>query len=117
MSVVTEYIERLIPAEKAIFAHMRELVYEEVPEAEDSFSYGLPTYKYKGKFLIAFASNKNFMSIYPGGEPISVFKNELDGYKISKGTISFTPKNPLPDELMRNIILLSKDGIEVRLKK
>ena len=117
MSIVTEYIEKLIPTEKAVLNRMRELVYEEVPEAEDSFSYGIPTYKYKGKYMIAFASNKHFMSIYPGSEPISVFKNELEGFKLSRGTISFTADKPLPDELLRNIILLSKDAIEHRAKK
>ena len=117
MSIVTEYIEKLIPAEKVVLQRMRELVYEVAPDAEDSFSYGIPTYKYKGKYMIAFASNKKFMSIYPGSEPITMFKNELEGFKLSRGTISFTADNPLPDDLLRNIILLCKDGIDHQLNK
>jgi uncharacterized protein YdhG (YjbR/CyaY superfamily) len=114
MTIVTEYIEKLVPAEKAFFSHLRQLVYEVVPEAEDSFSYGIPTYKYKGKYMIAFASNKKFLSIYPGAEVISVFKKELEPFKLSKGTISFTPENPLPDALLRKIILRSRDAIQER---
>ena len=117
MSIVTEYIEKLVPAEKELLNRMRDIVYETVPDAEDSFSYGIPTYKYKGKYMIAFASNKKFMSIYPGSEAIEVFKKDLAPFKLSRGTISFTVDNPIPDELMRNIVLLSRDGIEQRLKK
>lgn len=117
MSVVTEYIEQLIPAEKAVLGRMREIVYDAVPDAEDSFSYGVPTYKYKGRYMIAFASNKKFMSVYPGAETISILKDQLKDFKLSKGTISFTVEKPLPDDLLRSIILLSKDAIEQRTKK
>lgn len=117
MSVVTDYLNQLNSAEKPILTRLRELVYEIVPDAEDAFSYGIPTYRYKGKYMIAFASNKKFMSIYPGAEVISIFKKELAPYKLSKGTISFTTDNPLPDKLLRNIIQLCRDGIEQRIKK
>ena len=117
MSIVTDYIGKLNDDEKAVLQRLRTIVYDVVPDAEDSFSYGIPTYKYKNKYLIAFASNKNFMSIYPGSEPIDAFADELKNYKTSKGTISFTAKNPLPDELVERIILLAKDGIEHRLQK
>jgi uncharacterized protein YdhG (YjbR/CyaY superfamily) len=117
MSIVTDYIKNLNEKDKLILEHVREIVYEMVPDAEDSFSYGVPTYKYKGKYMLAFASNAKFMSIYPGGEVISVFKDELKDFKTSKGTISFTAEHPLPDELLRNIVLLSKDAIVNRAKK
>ena len=117
MSIVTDYIEKLNDGEKAVLQRLRKLVYEVVPDTEDSFSYGIPTYKYKGKYMIAFASNKKFMSIYPGSESIEIFKNELKDFKTTKGTISFTVDKPLPDELLRTIILLCKDGIEQRLQK
>jgi uncharacterized protein YdhG (YjbR/CyaY superfamily) len=117
MSVVTDYLNQLNDVEKPILTRLRELVYELVPDAEDAFSYGIPTYRYKGKYMIGFASNKKFMSIYPGAEVISAFRKELAPYKLSKGTISFTVENPLPDELLRNIIQLCRDGIEQRVKK
>lgn len=117
MSVVTEYLDRLNDVEKPILTRLRELVYEMVPDAEDAYSYGIPTYRYKGKYMLAFASNKNFMSIYPGAETISVLKDELKPYKLSKGTISFTSKNPLPDDLLRSIIQLCKESIDQRTAK
>ena len=117
MSIVTDYLAELGPKEKVALQRLRELIYEQVPDVEDSFSYGMPTYKYKGKYMLGFAAYKNFMSIYPGAEVISVFTKELQSYKTSKGTISFTGDHPLPDELLRNIIVLSRDAINHRLTK
>lgn len=117
MSIITEYIENLPPAEKAILDRLRTLVYEVEPTTEDSFSYGIPTYKYKKKYLVAFASNKKFMSIYPGSEVIEILKDDLKDFKLSKGTISFTTNHPLPDELVRRVVLLAKDAIDQRFTK
>lgn len=116
MSIVTDYIEKLNTKEKPVLERLRTLVYEMVPSAEDGFSYGIPTYRYKGKYMLAFASNKNFMSIYPGAEAIEVLKKELKDYKTSRGTISFTADKPLPDETLRLIIQLCKDAIDQRIK-
>lgn len=117
MSVVTDYLEHLNDVERPILTRLRELVYEMVPDAEDVISYGVPTYRYKGKYMLAFASNKKFMSIYPGAEVIELLKSDLKPYKLSKGTISFTSENPLPDNLLRSIIQLCKEAIEHRNKK
>ena len=112
MSVVTDYIEKLPDGEKTVLDRLRDIVYQITPDAEDAFSYGVPTYRYKGKYLIAFAANKHFMSIYPGADAISAFSSELTPYKQSKGTISFTAAAPLPDDLLRNIVLLCKEAID-----
>jgi len=115
MSVVTDYIAALPGEEQAILNTLRAIVYKIVPDAEDAFSYGVPTYRYKGKYLLAFASNKHFMSIYPGGEAVGVFKAELTAYKQSKGTISFTAAKPLNDALLQNIVRFCKETIDQKL--
>jgi len=117
MSVVTDYLEHLNDVERPILTRLRELVYEMVPDAEDVISYGVPTYRYKGKYMLAFASNKEFMSIYPGAEVIELLKSDLKPYRLSKGTISFTSENPLTDDLLRSIIQLCKEAIEHHNKK
>lgn len=117
MSVVTDYLDHLDDVEKPVLTNLRKLVYEIVPDAEDAISYGVPTYRYKGKYMIGFASNKNFMSLYPGAEVIQLLKSDLKPYKLSKGTISFTSANPIPDDLLRTIIQLSQEAIDHRTNK
>lgn len=117
MSVVTEYIDNLNAVEKSIFSRLRELVHEIIPDVEETRSYGMPTYKYKGKYLFAFASHKNFMSIYPGGEIPTMLKDEVKHHFTGKGTLSFTAGDQLSEETLKTIIQLSKESIEHRLKK
>lgn len=117
MSIVTEYIDKLNPAEKAVFERLREIVYEEVPEVEDGFSYGLPTYRYKGKYLLAFASNKKFLSIYPGGHAIGIVGGDLKKFATGRGTLSFTPDNQIPEASLRKLIQFCKDWIDEHQKQ
>lgn len=116
MSAVTDYIEKLSPQEKTVFGHLRDLVHEVVPDAEDAYSYGLPTYKYKGKYLLAFASNKKFLSIYPGGYAIDAVGGELKKFATGRGTLSFTPDNQIPDESLLLVIKFCKDWIDENRK-
>ena len=60
------------------------LIKYELPEAEETFSYQMPTFKQK-KNIIHFAAQKNHIGIYPAPEAIEHFKEKLSEYKHSKG--------------------------------
>ena len=62
---VDEYLNRIEPSQRKQFERVRKIVKKLVPEAEEVISYGIPTWKYRGKYLIYFAAFKNHMSIYP----------------------------------------------------
>lgn len=95
---------REIPNEaaRASLAALREVIRDELPEAEEVISYGVPTYKLKG-FVASFAAFKNHCSFFPG-HTVAEFAEQLKGYKTSKGTIQFSPDSPLPEELVRAIL-------------
>lgn len=117
MSVVTDYIAQLDSRDQAIFLTMRSIIHELIPDIEEKKSYGLPTYAYKGTYLISFARNKTFLSIYPGSEVISHLKKELSPYALRRGTISFTADKPLSESLMRSIITYCKAAIDARMAR
>src|SRR5579871_4408138 len=100
---VDEYLTRIEwPEAKAALEHLRSLICQEAPKAEECISYGIPSYKLNG-YLVGFAAFKNHCSFYPG-HTVRDFSNELKGYKLAKGTIQFTPDKPLPDDLVCSII-------------
>ena len=110
MSTFNKYLGDLPKLEKEALEHVIELVRENVPEAEEGLSYGLPAFKYSGRPLLGFSSNKHGLNIYPfDPNIISAVKPELDGYDVSKGVIRFTVENPVPDEI---IILM----LDLRIK-
>ena len=106
MSMIDEYLSQVTPAQKAELERVRNIVKEVVPEATEGISYGIPAFKFKGKYLVGFAAFKDHMSIFPGAMPIDLLKNKLGSYTISKGTIQFTLENSLPEALIKEILTI-----------
>ncbi|HNG44023.1 MAG TPA: DUF1801 domain-containing protein, partial [Cyclobacteriaceae bacterium] len=73
------------------------------PKAEESISYGMPAYKYKGP-LVYFGAFKKHCSFFPGSSTIIANQKELKGFTVAKGTIQFTPEKPLPAALVKRIV-------------
>ncbi len=103
MIVIDEYLESTTPSQRAELEKIRQLVKQMVPDAEEVISYGIPTLKYKGKYLIHFAAFKNHMSVFPGPRTEAI-KDKLEGYKLGKGTIQFTEDKPLPESIIKELV-------------
>ena len=103
---VEAYIARLSEPARGMLEKILTVIRSVVPEAQEVISYGIPTFKLDGN-LVHYAAFKNHCSFFPGGIAQSdAFRDELADYKLSKGTIQFTADNPLPDDLVRRIVLL-----------
>jgi len=72
-------------------------------EATEGISYGIPAFMYKGP-LVWFAAFSDHCSLFPTASVIQAFKNELKGYKTSKGTIHFPVDKPLPAALLKKMV-------------
>jgi uncharacterized protein YdhG (YjbR/CyaY superfamily) len=104
MTVIDDYFAKVEPPQRKELERIRRIVKDVVPEAVEVISYGMPGFKYKGRYLVSFAAFKGHMSLFPGSAPVESFKKELSGYKLSKGTIQFTLDKPLPDDIIKAII-------------
>lgn len=104
MSVVDEYLANLDPAQQKELGRVRNIVRQAVPGADEVITYGIPGFKYKGKYLFAYAGFKNHMSVFPGASPVADLKAKLTGYKQSKGTVQFTLDNPLSEEIIKEML-------------
>ncbi len=104
MTVIDDYLENIDQPQKVQLERIRRVVGKMVPGAEEVISYGMPAFKYNGKYLLAFAAFTNHMSIFPGAEPIRVLQDKLGDFQLSKGTIQFTLDTPLPDDLLKAIV-------------
>jgi uncharacterized protein YdhG (YjbR/CyaY superfamily) len=91
VSAVDEYFEGLDASTRAAFEHIRALVRDVAPEAEDGWSYGMAALRYKRRPLLGFRTTKDHLSIFPfSPKAVEVVRDELTGYELSKGTIRFT---------------------------
>lgn len=92
------------PAETQNFlSQVRETIQKAAPGAEEVISYQMPAYKFHG-MLVYFAGYKNHIGFYPTGSGIESFKHKLSGYKTSKGTVQFPLNQPLPLDLITEMV-------------
>ena len=105
-ATVDAYLAEVPEPFQAILRHLRDIIRDEAPDAEEAIGYGIPTFKLEGN-LVHFAAFKNHMSLFPGSTAHNeALKQDLASYKLAKGTIQFTPDKPLSDELVRKIVRL-----------
>src|SRR5687767_928546 len=76
---IDEYLTQLPADERATLQKVRRTIRAAAPRAVESISYGVPTFKLNGKPLIYFAALKEHLSLYA----------------TSKGTVRFTPDEPI----------------------
>ena len=101
---VDEYIQSKPEAVRQMLAELRRTVTGAVPEAQESISYGMPTYKLNGMPLIYLAAWKNHVSLYPASPGlIEAFSSELADWEIEKSTIRIPLNRPLSIELISRI--------------
>jgi uncharacterized protein YdhG (YjbR/CyaY superfamily) len=102
---IDEYLSKAAPQHRAELERIRALVRQLVPSVEETMSYGMPTLKYKERSLVYFTASKNHMSFFPSSWAIEELKDKLTGYKTTKHAIQFTVEKPLPDALIKELVL------------
>jgi uncharacterized protein YdhG (YjbR/CyaY superfamily) len=94
---------------QARMSQIRAAVHEIVPEVQESISYQLPFFKYKGHLLYYAAFAKHISFIYPFSEAfLDRFATELVGYKRSKSVIQLPNADPFPIEMLCAMIAFRK---------
>lgn len=88
---------------KALHRLLEDLV---PPEATQTISYGIPTFKLKGKNFIHFGGAKHHIAIYPGAAAVAKFEPDLVkiGATSSKGTIKFKLGGDLPKKFIQDVV-------------
>jgi uncharacterized protein YdhG (YjbR/CyaY superfamily) len=103
-STIDEYL-KTFPAEvQARLKKMRRTIRTAAPQAEETISYQIPTFKLGGKNLVHFAGFKNHIGFYPVPSAVAAFRKELAPYVRGKGSIQFPLDRPLPYALVKRIV-------------
>ena len=104
---VDDYLAALPDDKRRALKRVRAQIKAAAPGAIEVLSYGMPTYKLDGRPVVYFGAAKAHLSLYAigvtdaRGRPLT----ELKKYDTSgKGTVRFTPDNPLPAALVTKIV-------------
>lgn len=101
---IDEYLDGIDPAFRPELERIRALVTRLVPSVEEAISYRMPTLKYKDRALVFFTASKKHMSFYPSSWAIDELRDRLSGYKTTEHAVQFTLENPLPSELIEDLV-------------
>ena len=114
---IDAYLASVPKNSRAALENLRQTIKSIVPEATEGISYQVPTFKYQGRMLVSYAAFSEHCSFFPGAGPIEAHQNELKSYQTSKGTIRFTPSQPLPKSLIKKLVKTRIRLNEAALKK
>jgi len=111
---VDEYIATHPEDVWAILERVRGSIRKAVPDAEETISYQIPTYRLHGGPVLYFAGWKHHYSLYPATDHVvEAFKDDLAPYEVNKGTIRFPLSQPVPVRLIGRIAKLrAKEAAE-----
>ena len=101
---IDEYISTFPRKVQVVLEELRQAIRKSAPEAEETISYGIPTFDLNGFHLVHFAAYKNHIGFYPTSSGITAFKKELSLFKTSKGTVQFPLNEPIPFDLAKRIV-------------
>ncbi len=80
------------------------LVRSIAPDVTAAISYGIPTFKRKGKNFVHWAGFARHVGFYPGPATIEHFAAEFGGRTWAKGSVQFPHDEPLPMELIERMV-------------
>jgi uncharacterized protein YdhG (YjbR/CyaY superfamily) len=100
---VDDYISTFPENVQCILEEVRKAIREVVSEAEETISYQMPAFKLNG-ILVWYAAYKNHIGFYPRVSAIEAFKDKLSRYQVSKGTVQFPLNEPMPVDLIKEMV-------------
>jgi uncharacterized protein YdhG (YjbR/CyaY superfamily) len=106
---IDEYINTFPKNVQAILEKMRTTIKKAAPEAEETISYKMPTFKLKGSVLMYFAAFRRHIGLFPPTP--REFKNEISKYEGPKGNLKFPTDEMIPYDLVTRIVLFRKKAI------
>ena len=100
---IDEYVGTYPKNVQDILQKIRQTIRESAPDAKETISYKMPAFEQNG-ILVWFAAFKNHIGFFPTAQGIEKFRDKLSCYKTSKGTVRFPLSEPLPFELIKEIV-------------
>lgn len=117
ITTVDGYIKSFSKEMRVALNHLRKSIRAAAPGAEESISYRIPTYKWKGSPLVYFGGFIHHASIFLLDKNLlEEFRDELKKQEISGTTIKFHPQHLPPAFLIKKMVKARINQTEARLE-
>lgn len=99
----------------------REIIHKAIPTVEETISYQIPCFMYKGYLIYYSAYTKHISLANPWSEAfLKHFAKDLKAYKVSKSSIQIPNDEDFPTDLIKRIVAFRKkenEEAETKAKK
>jgi len=93
---IDAYIARFPPEVRDRLEGVRGAIRDLAPEATETISYQIPTFRLAGTYLLYFAGWKQYVSLYPVPSGPADYEAAIAPYRKAKGTLQLRHAVPLP---------------------
>lgn len=101
---VEAYLESIPASSRAAIEKLRRAIRAAAPRATEVISYGIPAFR-DGKLLVGYAAFEGHSSFFLMSTAVMrAHAAELAGYAVGKGSIRFSPDEPLPAALVKKLV-------------
>ncbi len=101
---VEEYLADCDEVGRERLETIRSIVREVAPDAGERISYAIPAFTVDGKVFVFMAAWKEHVSLYPLPQGDPEIDAALAAYAVSKGTVKFRHRDPLPLDAVRLVV-------------
>lgn len=115
-TTIDEYIAQFPDDVQERLQTMRATIHAAAPDATEAIAYGMPTFRFNGN-LVHFGAFKSHIGFYPTPNGLDEFKARLAVYKGAKGSVQFPFDQPLPLELVTDIVKFRLEENSQKKKK
>ena len=122
MPEIDDYLAGLDPQDATIIGDAYDTARTLVPGVEEGVSYGMPALLFEGRGLLSVMRAKGHFGVYPYSAAVVAKVVEtlghLDGLTSAKGTLRLPLGAPIPEVVVRRLVLARTDEIrETNAKK
>ncbi len=104
LTVIDSYISDFPQSTQKVLLQLRQVIREAAPDALEAIKYRIPTFVLNGN-LVHFAAFNRHIGFYPTPSAMLHFQKELAPYPSAKGSVQFLLNQPMPWDLIREMVL------------
>lgn len=108
---VEEYLRAVPDDRRAVLDAIRDLCRSTLDGYEEGIAYGMPSYSKDGTVRAAFASQKNYISLYVMDQAVvDAHRDRLAGLNVGKGCIRFRKPEQVDLALVADLLAATRDA-------
>ena len=104
------YIAAAPEAFQPLLAQIRAQLADALPDAEEVIAYDMPGFGFGKSVIAGYAAFSKQCGLYLSKGAITAHAEDITaaGLKATKTGVTFTPKKPIPDKLVKKLVLASR---------